>query len=76
VVRASSSIIASSRGWLSAVTRTPCGSNFRRRGKIATRIVTPRTKQVSVTHRLLLPRSTHGRIASASNAPAITIASV
>jgi hypothetical protein len=76
VARASCSIMPSSRGWSSFVTRTPCGWNRLRRGKIDTRIVTPRTKHVSVTHRLLLPRSTQGRIAAASSAAAIRIASV
>jgi hypothetical protein len=32
-------------------------------------------KHVTVTHRLLLPRSTHGRIASASSAAAMISAS-
>ena len=76
VVRASSSIMPSSRGWSSFVTRTPCGWNLFRRGKIATRIVTPRMKHVADTQTLLLPPSTQGRIATASSAPAIRIASV
>jgi hypothetical protein len=76
VPRASSSIMAIRRGWSAAVSRTPCGSNLWRLGKIANRIETPRKSPVSVTHRLLLPPITHGRIAAASSAAAMPSASV
>jgi hypothetical protein len=66
----------SSRGWLACVSRTPYGSTFRRRGKIATRIDTPRKRHVIVTQMLLLPFSSHGRTAAASSPPAIASASV
>ena len=74
--RASSSIIRCRRGWSSGSRRTPCGSNGSRRGKIATRTETPRTRPVSVTQRLLPPPRIHGRIAAPSRAAAIARASV